>query len=56
MPGSLSPKPFKEFATGADQIIEAGESVVALVGSGAEAAWLHTIKDGLIVHLRSFAT
>jgi ketosteroid isomerase-like protein len=22
----------------------------------AEAAWLHTIKDGLIVHLRSFAT
>ena len=29
-------------------------------GSGvevnAEAAWLHTIKDGLIVHLRSFST
>jgi ketosteroid isomerase-like protein len=29
-------------------------------GSGvavdAEAAWLHTIQDGLIVHLRSFAT
>src|SRR5262245_61320063 len=22
----------------------------------AEAAWLHTIKDGLIVHIRSFAT
>ena len=29
-------------------------------GSGvevrAEAAWLHTVKDGLIIHLRSFAT
>jgi ketosteroid isomerase-like protein len=30
-----------------------GESGVEV---DAEAAWLHTVRDGLIVHLRSFAT
>jgi hypothetical protein len=33
-----------------------GRGDESAVEVNAEAAWLHTIKDGLIVHLRSFAT
>jgi ketosteroid isomerase-like protein len=33
-----------------------GRGVASGVEVNGEAAWIHTIKDGLVVHLRSFAT
>jgi ketosteroid isomerase-like protein len=43
-----------------DRVLTLGTFYGRGSGSGvevhAQAAWLHTIKDGLIVHLRSFAT
>jgi ketosteroid isomerase-like protein len=43
-----------------DRVLTLGTFHGRGAGSGVEvhakAAWLHTIKDGLIVHLRSFAT
>jgi ketosteroid isomerase-like protein len=43
-----------------DRVLTLGTLQGSGRGSGvevkAEAAWLHTVKDGLIVHLRTFAT